>query len=96
MLEELRIEKEEIKKAKLEEKENKKIEEEERQMKLDEAPKKIQIHKKVPEKIKNFMEKKEENMNNGLQPIVQEEQDEKINQTFEKWETPPLDLLDDK
>jgi len=52
MLEELKIEKENIKKAK-------KQSEEEKQLQLKDTPKKIQIEKKVPPKIKNFLEKKE-------------------------------------
>jgi len=52
MLEELKIEKENIKNAK-------KIAEEEKQLSLKDAPKKIQIERKVPPKIKEFLEKKE-------------------------------------
>jgi hypothetical protein len=50
MLEELKQEKEEIKKSK---------KEEEKQLSLKDAPKKIKIEKKVPPKIKEFLEKKE-------------------------------------
>jgi len=90
MLEELKQEKENINNAK-------KQAEEEKQMKLEDMPKKIQIEKKVPEKIKKFLDKKEWSKtvgSAGLQTL--QEEDEKINQTFEKWEHPPLDLLDDK
>ena len=96
MLEELRIEKDKISEAKKQTKLDEKKIEEERQLELKDAPKKIQIQKKVPEKIKTFMENKEENKvgNAGLHSL--QEKDEIINQTFEEWEIPPLDLLDNK
>ncbi len=86
MLEELKAEKEEIKIAK-------KKKEDEKQLKLEDAPKKINIEKKVPPKIKQFLDKKEnpEKENNDKIKEV-----EIIRKWFEKWEFPSLDLLDDK
>jgi len=99
MLEELKIEKDKIAEERRQVKLNEKKEEEERQLQLKDAPKKIQIQKKVPEKLKKFMESKEGKLNEESghpqgEPL--QEQDEKINQTFEEWKNPDLDLLDDK
>ena len=95
MLEELKKQKEEIEQAKkkafLEEEKRK----EEKQMQLEDMPKKIHIEKKVPPKVKEFLEKKEKEDNNVNENSSQE-QNEKINQTFKNWEFPSLDLLDDK
>jgi len=84
MLEELKVEKENIKNAK-------KQAEDEKQLKLEDTPKKIKIEKKVPEKIKNFLEKKEN-------PDLEDSKKETsiIQKEFDKWELPNLDLLDDK
>ena len=98
MLEELKIEKEKIADAK----KQSKIDEEEKQLQLRDAPKKIQIEKKVPEKIKSFMEKKKNWWDDSeLNPEWQSRDEdlshiEKINEKFEKWELPTLDLLDNK
>jgi S-DNA-T family DNA segregation ATPase FtsK/SpoIIIE len=82
MLEELKLEKENIKNSK-------KNIEDEKQLQLEDAPKKIQIEKKVPPKIKSFMDKKEGK-------ITEEENTGIIHKKFDKWEYPQLDLLDDK
>lgn len=78
MLKELKQEKENIKNVK-KEANNK------NQLQLKDTPKKIQIEKKIPIKIKNFMEKTNKNQE---EPI--------INKEFKKWKFPELDLLDNK
>lgn len=75
--------------------EQKKIKEEKnvQQLELKDAPKKITIEKKVPTKIKNYLENKDkpesektdESTDTG---IIQKE--------FKNWEFPSIDLLDDK
>jgi len=59
MLEELKIEKDKIAEDRKQDKLEKKQLEEEKQLQLKDAPKKIQIEKKVPEKLKKFMDNKE-------------------------------------
>ena len=83
MLEELKLEKQKIEDVK-------KQKEEEKQISIEEIPKKIKIEKKVPPKIKNFLEKKEKQEN------IDSLNNSKENISFEKWEYPELDLLDDK
>ena len=74
-----------------EEKKNLNKQEKEPQLQLKSQPQKIQIEKKVPEKIKNYLEKKEwknrESDSNDTW-IIQKE--------FKNWEFPSLDLLDNK
>lgn len=82
MLKELKIEKENIKNAK-------KIAEEEKQLSLKDAPKKIKIEKKVPPKIKEFLEKKE-NWDSWEKEVLIK------HKGFDKWQLPDLELLDDK
>ncbi len=71
-----------------------KIQEEkkQKQLQLKDAPKKIRIEKRVPEKIKSFMDKKDgKNLENNLKAewwILQKE--------FKNWEFPSVDLLDNK
>ena len=101
MLEELKIEKDKIAEDRKQDKLEKKQLEEEKQLQLKDAPKKIQIEKKVPEKLKKFMDNKEGKTENDSESSSEWqksllEQDEKINEIFEKWQLPDLDLLDDK
>ncbi len=82
MLAELKAEKVKIKEQK-----------NEKQLELKDAPKKIQIEKKVPAKIKNYLENKDK-------PESEKIDDKKetwiIQKKFKNWEFPSIDLLDDK
>ncbi len=63
-----------------------------KQLELKDAPKKIQIEKKVPEKIKNYME----NKNNPDKKNWEKQETNIIQKEFKNWEFPNLDLLDNK
>ncbi len=81
MIEELKREKEELKKAR-----------ETKQLEIRDIPKKIEIEKKVPEKLKDFFWTKESNKGEDFSSP------QKINTSnnFTSWELPNINLLDNK